>query len=210
MKNRVHANPASRLVRAAAAIALAAAALSPGPAAQAETVRISPVYRVNGKSLVGGAFSLTNHRGERVSHEDFRGKFMLAYFGYTYCPDICPQELQVMTEALERLGDKAKKVQPVFITIDPDRDTVEHMATYVTHFHPDLIGLTGTADEILEVAKAYRVLFQKVEDPSSSDYLMNHSSTTFLMDEDGEYAAHFVLGTTVDEMVEVISEQLEK
>ena len=181
-----------------------------GISALAETVRISPVYRVNGKSLVGGPFKLTNHRGEQVTHEDFRGKYMLAYFGYTHCPDICPHELQVITEALDRLGDKAAEVQPVFITVDPERDTVDHMAKYVSHFHPKLIGLTGTEEEILVAAKAYRVLFRKAYDPSSSDYLVDHSSVTFLMDEEGEYAAHFVLGTTVDEMVEILSKQLGK
>ena len=109
-----------------------------------------PVMRTTGTALVGGPFRLTNHKGKQVTDEDFRGRHMLVFFGYTYCPDVCPAGLQVMTSALEQLGSKADTIQPLFITIDPERDTVPVLATYMEHFHPRLIGLTGKPDEIAE------------------------------------------------------------
>ena len=98
---------------------------------------------VSGKALIGGPFALTDHNGKRVTDKDFGGKHKLVFFGYTYCPDICPAELQVMSAAMDNLGDKAKDVTPVFITVDPERDTVEQMKSYVENFHPSLVGLTG-------------------------------------------------------------------
>src|SRR5262245_59223420 len=95
----------------------------------------------SGTALVGGRFTLTDHNGRRVSDQDFRGKYMLIFFGFTYCPDVCPSELQVMSAALDELGSEADKIQPIFITIDPARDTPEAMKLYVSNFHPRLVGL---------------------------------------------------------------------
>lgn len=152
-----------------------------------------PQVRTSGTALIGGPIKLTGHDGKAVSDEQFRGKHMLVFFGYTYCPDICPAGLQVMTAALEELGAEADSIQPLFITIDPERDTVDVMASYVENFHPRLIGLTGTPDEIAAAAKAYRVYYKKAGD--DADYLMDHSSILYLMDRQGKFAKHFTYGT---------------
>ena len=163
---------------------------------------------VSGKALVGGPFTLTDHTGRRVTEKDFAGKHMLVYFGYTFCPDICPAELQVMSAALDALGDKARKVTPVFITVDPERDTVEQMNSYVGNFHNRLVGLTGSPEDIKKAAKAFRVYYAKAKDESSTDYLMDHSSIVYLMSPKGEYLAHFAYGTGVDKMAEGIAKFL--
>ena len=162
-----------------------------------------------GKALIGGPFALTDHMGKRVTEKDFEGKFMLIFFGYTFCPDICPAELQVISAALDELGDTAKKVTPVFITIDPERDTVEQMKSYVGNFHKQFIGLTGSMKEIRAAAKVYRVYFKKAaNDASGSDYFMDHSSIVYLMSPKGEYLAHFNYGTGVDKMAKGIAKFL--
>lgn len=159
---------------------------------------------------VGGPFTLVNHDGETVTDEDFRGKYMLIYFGFTFCPDVCPTELGVMSSAVNSLGEEAEKVQPIFITIDPERDTPEVMARYVALFHPRLVGLTGTPEQIDKVAKAYHVFYRKAADESSSaDYTMDHSSIVFLMGPDGEYLKLFPPQTSPDKMAETISEYVE-
>ncbi len=162
--------------------------------------------RSTGKALIGGAFSLTAHTGQRMSDKDFRGKYMLVYFGYTFCPDICPAELQVMSAALDTLGKRADKITPVFITIDPERDDVKQMAQYMEHFHKSFVGLTGTVQEIKNAAKKYRIYFAKVKDKSSSaGYLMDHSSLIYLMNDKGEYVTHFTYGTSPDKIAERIA-----
>jgi len=153
--------------------------------------------RTTGKALVGGPFTLTNQDGKTVTEKDFLGKYTLMYFGYTYCPDVCPTELQVITNALEILGDDAKKIQPVFVSIDPDRDTPALMKDYVANFYPGMIGLTGTKEQVAAIAKEYRVYYSKAvekgADPES--YSMDHSSITYLMGPNGEFIKHFSYGT---------------
>lgn len=142
----------------------------------------------------GGPFTLTSHTGEQVSDGQFRGKFMLVYFGYSYCPDVCPLDLQKMSVALYQLeqeGYDTSSVQPLFITIDPERDTVEELATFVPDFHPNLIALTGTLPEIEAVARDYKVYFAKREQPGTDDYLMDHSAIIYAMNPDGEYVRLF-------------------
>lgn len=158
-----------------------------------------------GTPTIGGDFTLTDQDGRRVTQADFQGKYMLIYFGFTFCPDVCPTELQIMGGALEALGDEAAKIQPILITIDPDRDTPEVLAKYVKQFDPRLIGLTGSADEIAAVAKAYRVYYEKVkDDESSTDYTMDHSSVVYLMGPDGQFLAFFPPATDPDAMAEKI------
>jgi protein SCO1/2 len=123
--------------------------------------------KVIGQALVGGPFTLTDHTGKRVTDQDFHGRTMLVFFGFTFCPDVCPSGLQVMSAALDKLGPKAERVVPILITVDPERDTPAQLALYVSSFHPRLIGLTGTPAEIEAVAKAYRAYVKKVEDPKS-------------------------------------------
>ncbi len=162
--------------------------------------------QISGKALVGGPFKLINHHGESVTDESFRGKYMLVFFGYTYCPDVCPSELQVMSAALDRLESKAEDIVPIFITIDPERDTVKQMADYVSHFHNKFIGLTGSPDAIQAAARAYRVFYSKSKDSESdSDYLMDHSSIVYFMDRNGAYITHFSFGTSPEKMAEKIA-----
>ncbi|MDO8837433.1 MAG: SCO family protein [Parvibaculum sp.] len=162
-----------------------------------------------GGARVGGPFTLVNEQGESVTEADFRGRYMLIYFGFTFCPDVCPTELQVMASAIETLGPEAEKITPVFITIDPERDTPEVMARYVALFHPRLTGLTGTPEQIAAAAKAWHVFYRKAEDENSSeDYTMDHSSIVFLMGPEGEYLKLFGPGTGPDKMAEGIAEFL--
>jgi len=163
----------------------------------------------SGKAQVGGPFTLVNDAGETVTDETFRGRYMLIYFGFTFCPDVCPTELGIMSAALDQLGDEAEKVQPLFVTIDPERDTPEVMARYVTLFHPRLTGLTGTPEQIAHIAKAYHVFYRKAEDETSTDYTMDHSSIVFLMGPDGEYLKLFPPQTTPDKMAEAIASYIE-
>jgi cytochrome oxidase Cu insertion factor (SCO1/SenC/PrrC family) len=145
-----------------------------------------------GQALVGGPFTLTDHKGRRVTDADFRGKYMLIMFGFTYCPDICPSGLQVMSAALEQLGAKADKIVPVFVSVDHERDTPEQLAQYVQSFHPRLVGLSGTAEEIAAAAKAYRVYYKKVSDEkSTAGFTYDHSALMYLMGPDGRYVTHF-------------------
>jgi cytochrome oxidase Cu insertion factor (SCO1/SenC/PrrC family) len=154
----------------------------------------------SGEALVGGPFTLTNQDGKRVTDQDFRGKYMLIFFGFTFCPDVCPSELQVMSAALDQLGPQGDKIQPVFITIDPERDTPEAMKVYISNFHPRMVGLSGSAEDIAVVAKAYRVYYAKAkqaEGAAPGDYLMDHSTILYLMGPDGKFVKHFTYGTDV-------------
>lgn len=165
--------------------------------------------RTVGQALVGGPFTLTAHTGQRVSDSDYRGKFMLVFFGFTYCPDVCPTALQTVAAALEQLGAKADRVVPLFITVDPERDTPEQLAQYVASFSPRFVGLTGSRAEIDTVLKEYRVYAQKVEDPkSTAGYTMNHSSIIYVMGPDGSYRSHLTHATSADVIVERLSKLL--
>ena len=149
----------------------------------------------NTRALIGGPFTLTNHLGKPATSENFLGKYMLIYFGYTYCPDVCPMELQIMADALDQLPrETLDQIAPLFITIDPDRDTVEILAQYVPTVHPSLEGLTGTAEQIAAVKQAYRVYGSKekvAEGTAADSYLMGHTSYIYLMDQKGDYVTHF-------------------
>ena len=135
---------------------------------------------------------------------------MLVYFGYTYCPDACPTALQDMSQAIDLLGAKGADVQPIFITIDPDRDTPAQMKLYAENFHPRLVALTGTAEQVAAAARAYSVYYQKEKPstPNGDDYLMDHSGFIYLMGRDGRYVSHFPPGTTAEEMAKAIATHL--
>jgi cytochrome oxidase Cu insertion factor (SCO1/SenC/PrrC family) len=165
--------------------------------------------KVMGQALVGGPFSLTDQNGRRVSDKDFLGRPMLVFFGFTFCPDICPSGLQVIAAALDQLGPKGEAIVPVFVTIDPERDTPEQLKSYLASFHPRLVGLSGTVAEITDVAKKYRVYFKKVKDEkSSADYTMDHSTIMYLMDAKGQFVAHFSHATSADKLSEGLRKQL--
>jgi len=152
----------------------------------------APKTETTGKALVGGPFSLVDATGKRVTEKDFAGKPMLVYFGFTNCPDVCPAGLQVIAAALDRLGDKAGGVTPVFITVDPERDTPELLGKYVASFHKGIVGLSGSPEDIAGVTKAYRVYAKKVPDETQpGQYNVDHSSFMYLMDAKGEFVKHF-------------------
>ena len=139
---------------------------------------------------IGGPFKLEDGTGKTVTDRDFRGKYMLVYFGYTFCPDVCPTTLNEVAEAMDRLGPKAEKIQPIFITVDPDRDTPPVVQQFASAFTPRLIGLTGTSDQIATVANEYRVYYAKHRTgPGPNDYSMDHSSILYLMGTDGAFLA---------------------
>lgn len=165
--------------------------------------RLLPKTRSVGQALVGGAFALTDHTGKRVTDRDFLGKHMLIMFGFTYCPDICPSGLQVISAALEQLDpQKASRIVPVFVSVDHERDTPEQLALYIKSFHPRLVGLTGTAEEIAAAAKAYRVYYKKTNDEkSTAGFTYDHSALIYLMGPDGAYVAHFSHGASPDAIV---------
>jgi protein SCO1/2 len=155
------------------------------------------------QQTIGGPFTLVNGQGETVTDQQFRGKYMLVYFGYTFCPDVCPTALQVMAQALDQLPpETAAKITPIFISIDPERDTPEHVGQYVTHFYPTLIGLTGSPEQVKAAAAAYRIYYAKVEEKGAdpSAYLMDHSAILYLMGPDGSFLSHFGHDTTSDTM----------
>ena len=143
-----------------------------------------------GGSLIGGPFRLEDGNGKAVSDTEFRGKYMLVYFGYTYCPDVCPTTLNELADALDHLGTKADKLQPIFITVDPKRDTPAVVKQYVAAFSPRLLGLTGAPEQIAHVAKEYRVYYAEHRTgPGPNDYSMDHSSILYLMGPDGRFIA---------------------
>lgn len=155
---------------------------------------------------IGGPFTLTTHEGRVVTDKDFVGKYKLVFFGYTFCPDICPTELQTIAQAMDVMGDSGADVQPLFITIDPERDTPPVLADYVKLFHPSIIGLTGTAEQIAAVAKAYRVYYARSQgEPDPTQYLMDHSTFAYLLAPDGSFVTVFAKGSTPEQMVEAIN-----
>ncbi|MDA0342144.1 MAG: SCO family protein [Proteobacteria bacterium] len=157
-----------------------------------------------GSSLVGGPFQLTDHTGRSVTEADYDDVHKIVYFGYTTCPDVCPTGLSVISEALEQLGPAAKFVKPLFITVDPERDTIAIMADYHQHFHPSFSNLTGTPEQIAAVAKAYRVFYQKADVDGSDDYLMDHSVITYLMAPGGGFLAHFGPETSPKQLADAL------
>ena len=157
---------------------------------------------------IGGPFTLTDHTGRQVTQADFLGNFALLFFGYTFCPDVCPTELGDIALALDELGDDSVAITPLLITIDPERDTPAVLGEYVPLFHERLIGLTGTPEQVKAVADAYRVLYQRVEDPSYTYYLMDHTSFVYLLDPEGNVASLLRYGTPPEEMAKIIRQLL--
>lgn len=158
-----------------------------------------PAEQVGGRADIGGGFTLTDHTGARRTEADYSGRYMLVFFGYTNCPDFCPLGLQSMAETLDALGDDAEPIVPVFVTVDPERDTVAVLKDYVGLFHPRLVGLTGGTEEVAAAAKAYRVYYAKAPAEDGDDYLMDHSTFTYLMGPDGRYLTHIRHGTPAAE-----------
>ena len=162
-----------------------------------------------GRGTVGGPFTLTDSGGRQRSDSDFRGKLMIVYFGYTFCPDVCPADLMAITQALDALGPAADGVQPIFITVDPERDS-KVLAEYVRAFHKSLIGLTGTPEEIRKVANAYKAFYAKVPGTRDGDYAIDHTGVIYLMGRGGEYLGFMPPQTGPEKLTEILRKQLSK
>ncbi len=200
-----------RLIRIAAASAVAVVAAAAiawwlpgnGPTAAENGLRLARDVQM------GGPFELVDHTGRAVTDADFRGEYLLMYFGFTFCPDVCPTELAEMTQAVDLLGDDAARVRPVFVTIDPERDTPEAVGQYVALFHPRMVGLTGSPQQIAQAAANYRVFYRRVDDPDHSYYLMDHSSFIYLVGPDGALQEVFTQRDTPEDIAAAIRQRLE-
>ena len=166
----------------------------------------------DGALIRGGGFALTDQTGRAVSAQDFRGQFMLIYFGYTHCPDVCPTGLSVVTQAMLTLGDAGDEVQPLFITFDPERDTVSVLAEYMPHFHPRFLGLTGSREQVFAAANAFGVEVSATyaADTPGIDYSMNHSAFTYLVGPDGQLRSMYREGIDGETMAAAIRKHLKK
>jgi protein SCO1/2 len=148
----------------------------------------------NASPAVGGPFTLTDQNGATRSDSDFRGKVMLIYFGYTYCPDACPTTLNAISQTLDIIGNQASKVQPIFISVDPQRDTVGQLKSYAANFHPGILYLTGAPDTLKQVESEYRIYVAKVPQSGSDDYLIDHTSLIYVMGTNGRYVGTIPAG----------------
>jgi protein SCO1/2 len=145
-----------------------------------------------GQAQVGGPYTLTDQNGEKRASGDFHGKYQLIYFGYSFCPDVCPTTLAVMAQALDAMGADSRRIVPVFITIDPERDTPDMLKKYVAAFGPQFVGLTGSPAEIAAVEKEYRVYAKKQPlGDGKNGYGMDHSSVIYLMGPDGRMVTFY-------------------
>lgn len=190
---------------------------NPPPAAligqNAPTAKLEVIKKPEKKKSVvpiGGPFTLTDHNGQQVTEKTYAGQYKMVFFGYTFCPDVCPTTLTTLSDTMDILGESGKKVTPIFISVDPARDTPDHLKEYVGYFHPSIVALTGTDDQIRAVTKAYRVYYAKakatIDDPE--DYLVDHSSITYLIGPDGFFVEHFSHGVEAEEIAERLLKHL--
>ena len=157
-----------------------------------------------------GRFNLIDETGQPVTQDSYLGRFKLVYFGFTYCPDVCPMQLEVVSRALDIANISPEKLTTLFITLDPERDTPEDMAIYTDNFHENITGLTGTVSQIQQAAKAYKVYFQKVADPETTGgYTVDHSSIVFLMGRDNTYRQHFTYRDSAEDIAGKITSIIE-
>ena len=183
------------LARWGVAVALLAAMAGGAAVADGSGVRLA--------TLFGGPWSLTSAvDGRTVTEATWKGEVVVLYFGYLSCPDLCPTQLQTIAEALEQLGADAGRVQPLFVSVDPERDGAARVAAFTAQFHARILGLTGTPDETARIARAYRVSYQKVG--SGADYAIDHSVAVYLIDPDGRTAAVLGPDTTAEAMTVAI------
>jgi cytochrome oxidase Cu insertion factor (SCO1/SenC/PrrC family) len=189
-----------------------ACVLFSAPVAANEATEPSATELIEGllssRAPVGGSFELTDQTGHRRTDADFRGKLVVLYFGYTYCPDVCPTELQSISLALDKLGEAAEAVQPLFITVDPERDTPARLADFVSSFHPRLIGLTGSLADIRKTAIAYRTFFVKNSAAAPGDYSVDHTGFIYLVGRDGRYLDFVPPGLSPDAIANAIRTRL--
>ena len=168
--------------------------------------------QVTGEADIRNEYTLTDQTGRALTEADFVGRWQLVFFGFTYCPDICPTTLAYMASVMDLLGPEAERVAPIFITVDPGRDTAPVMAEYVAAFHPRLVGLTGTEAQVAEAARNFRVYYERMADAAAPDgYLMAHSGYIYLMRPDGRFDSVFREGgQPPEELADEISMRIEK
>ncbi len=169
-----------------------------------DAARDASEIRITGRALVGGPFKLVDHTGKTRTDKDLLGKFAIVSFGFTHCPDICPTTVQTISEVLEALGSAAERIQPVFITIDPERDTVERMKDYHEGFDKRFWMLTGSVTAIAKTAKAYKVGYRKMKPATDGSYQVNHTALIYLMGPKGQYMTHFPYSITPNKMVQAL------
>ena len=198
-------NPAVRII-AFAALLLAVAVVVLAYTPWGQSLWQGKVAREMGAAAIGGPFKLTDQNGKPRSDADFRGEYTLVFFGYTNCPDVCPTTLQTLTDAMADLGPKAEKVTPVFITVDPERDTAKALKDYAANFTPRLVMLTGSPADIAAVAKEYRVYYAKAGE--GPNYAMDHTALIYLMGPDGTYVTHYAPQATADDIAKDLSKRL--
>ena len=150
-------------------------------------------------------FTLTNAAGELVQLSDFEDEIVLLYFGYTFCPDVCPTSLSDLARVQRKLDDKGEKIQVIMVTVDPERDTPQKLSDYVQYFHPTFIGLTGSKEEIDAAAEGYGVYYEKHEGTDASGYLVDHTARIFVVEPNGGYRLSFGFGTPVDDIISDLS-----
>jgi cytochrome oxidase Cu insertion factor (SCO1/SenC/PrrC family) len=193
-----------RALLAAACLAGArAVAHTPSPRSAAELMDALMWNR----EPIGGPFSLVDQYGKRRSDRDFRGKWLMVYFGFTHCTDVCPTDLQQIGLLLDALGPQAALVQAVFITLDPQRDDPRRLATYLKAFDARILGLTGDAQAVRQAADAYRMYYRKVP-VAGGGYTVDHAAVTYLMDRQGGYLGFFPPGTSAERMMVIVRPQL--
>jgi protein SCO1 len=201
--------PRRALTLTACALAVAACLRMSG--APAEEAQPSAAQMMDdlmyGRGDIGGPFTLTDSSGRRRSDSEFRGKLLVVYFGYTFCPDVCPTDLMAITQALDALGAAAEAIQPVFITLDPERDD-KVMAEYLQAFHRSFVGLTGSAEEIRKVANAFKAFYTKVKDEKTGDYFIDHSGVIYLIGRDGRYLGFMPPQTAPDRLIDILRKYL--
>lgn len=199
----------TRTLRVLLACAIALIVVATGGLAALMLMPAPPQTIRSMTGAMGGPFTLIASDGRTVTDQAFRGKWMLIYFGYTSCPDACPTALNNMGVALDRLGSQAASLQPVFITVDPKRDTPEALAEYLKSFDPHIIALTGTEEQITAVLKEYHV-YLELQPNSGGDYLVNHSSFYYLINPEGKFVRVIAGDVSGDELAERLRHWMNK
>jgi cytochrome oxidase Cu insertion factor (SCO1/SenC/PrrC family) len=191
---------------------LVLAPLTPNPALSQEPDPVRAARWMDdlmwGHGHVGGPFALIDHTGRKRTDADFRGKLLIVYFGYTTCPDVCPADLIQISLAIDQLGTAGENIQPLFVSLDPERDTPSVLARYVSAFQPRLIGLTGTREQVRAVADAYKAYYAQYVPSAGAVDVIDHTGFIYLVDRDGQYIGFFPPGTSADRLLDIIRPHL--